>query len=180
MLKNLLLVGLGVVLTLAILGVAGFALAQTPTPSAPDGAYGPGMMGGRGGMMRGFGGMMGGQRGEGGYGPMHEYMEKAMAEALDMTEEELEEQLAAGKTMWQVAEEKGLTWEEFTKVMTEARTAALKQMVEDGVITQEQAEWMSSHMQGMWGRGGRGGCPGMGGGYAPGWRNAPEPAQPAG
>jgi hypothetical protein len=166
MLKNLLLVGLGVVLTMAILGVAGFALAQSQTPPAPNSGYGPGMMGGRGGMMGGRGGQ--------GYGPMHEYMEKAMAEALGVTEEELEEQLAQGKTMWQVAEEKGLTWEEFTKVMTEARTAALKQMVEDGVITQAQADWMASHMQGMWGRGGRGGCPDMGGGSGPGWRQAPQ------
>ena len=174
--KKGLLIGALVGLVLGALVVAGYAFAQSPTP-VPQFPFG-GMMGGRqrGGMMGGYGN----GSGNGQYGPMHEYMEKAMAEALDMTEEELEEQLAAGKTMWQVAEEKGLTWEEFTKVMTEARTAALKQMVEDGVITQEQADWMSSRMQGMWGRGGRGGCPGMGGGYAPGWRNAPEPAQPAG
>jgi len=84
MLKNLLLVGLGCVLTLAILGVAGFAwrklllhLPQTAPRARHDGR--------RGGMMRGFGGMMGGQRGEGGYGPCTNTW-KSHAEALDMTE----------------------------------------------------------------------------------------------
>jgi hypothetical protein len=40
---------------------------------------------------------------------MHEYMEKAFAKALGISEEDLEAALAGGKTMWQVAEEKGMT-----------------------------------------------------------------------
>ncbi len=101
--------------------------------------------------MMGRGGMMGrwtqsGATGQ--YGPMHEYMVGAMAEALGMTDEELDAELAAGKTMWQVAEEKGLSTEEFQQLMIDARTSALEKMVADGVLTQEQADWMQSRMQG--------------------------------
>jgi len=123
--------------------------------------------------------MMGGARVDGQVGPMHEYMEKAFAEALGISEEDLEAALASGKTMWQVAEEKGMTLEQFQKVMLEARTNAFKQMVDDGVITQAQADWMLSRMGGQGGRfGGQGGCPGMGGGYNGGngsrWNTPPS------
>ena len=77
---------------------------------------------------------MGGWRGSGEYGPMHEYMEKALAQALGMSEEELEAALEDGKTMWQVAEEKGLTAEKFQDVMLTARQEAIEKMVADGVL----------------------------------------------
>lgn len=157
--KSLLVVGI-VVAILAALAAAGFAFAQKPTPPAP---YGPGMMGGRGG------GMMGGLRSEDGYGPMHETMQDAMAEALGITHEELEERYAAGDTAWTIAQEKGLTQEEFTKLMTEARSKAFDKLVEDGVLTQEQADWMQERMGTMMQNGygsGAGGC--MGGGYGGG------------
>jgi hypothetical protein len=127
---------------------------------------------------------MGGAGVDGQYGPMHDYMEKAFAEALGIPQADLETALASGKTMWQVAQEKGLTLAQFQKVMLDARQNAFKQMVADGVLTQAQADWMLSRMQNMMGQGGgftgQGGCPGMGGGYNGGngsrW-NTP-PAQP--
>jgi hypothetical protein len=93
------------VLVLA-LGLAGLAFAQTPTPE-PDQApgFGPGMMGGYG---RGMWNRAAGQ-----FGPMHEYMEQAWAKALGLTEEELEQRLEAGETMWQIAEDLGFSQEEF-------------------------------------------------------------------
>lgn len=176
--KNVILIGMAVVVALAALGIAGvaYAYAQTPTPVP---GFGPGgMMGGgrgRGGMggpgMGGPGmggrGMMGGYGQTGQSGPMHEYMEAAMAEALGMDQEDLEAELDAGKTMWQVAEAKGFTLEQFQTLMLDARKAALAKMVEEGVITQAQADFMLSRMQSGFGGGmggGRGGCPGMGGG----------------
>lgn len=153
---------------LTALGAVGFALAGQNTPPNP---YGPGMMGGRGG------GMMGGLRDEDGYGPMHEVMEEAMAEALGITEEELEERHAAGETAWTIAQEKGLTQEQFVQLMTEARQNAFAQLVEEGVLTQEQADWMlermGSRMQYGFGDG-TGTC--MGGGFRGGrggWNNQP-------
>jgi hypothetical protein len=159
--KTLLVVGILLAL-LAALAAAGFAFAQKPTPEVP---YGYGMMG------SGRGGMMGGYRGEGGYGPMHEYMQDAMAEALGITHEELEERYAAGDTAWTIAQEKGLTQEEFTQLMSDARSKAFDKMVEDGVLTQEQADWMKERMGAGWENGfgaGTGGC--MGGGFSSGRR----------
>ena len=171
--KKGLLIGALVGMVISILVVAGYAFAQTPSP-VPQFPFGQGMMGGR---QRG--GMLGGARSDGQYGPMHEYMEEAMAKALGISQADLETALASGKTMWQVAEEKGLTLEQFQKVMLDARQEAFKQMVADGVITQVQADWMLSRMQNMGGRGGQGGCPGMGGGTnaGPGSRWNTPPAQ---
>jgi hypothetical protein len=175
--KKGLLIGALVGILVGALVVAGYAFAQTPTP-VPQFPFGRGMMGGRQ-----QGGMMGGYGNTGQHGPMHEYMEKAFAEALGLTQEDLETALDSGKTMWQVAQEKGLTQEQFQQAMLEARQNAFEQMVADGVITQTQANWMLSHMQNLGGQGGRfggqGGCPGMGGSYSgPGsqW-NSPS-AQP--
>jgi hypothetical protein len=182
MVKNLFLVGLGMVIAVVVLGVAGLVYAQTQTP--PDPAYGM-MGGGFGGMMgRGFGGMMGGYRsddyGPGSYGPMHPYMINAFAEALGLTAEELEERLETGETMWQIAEAQGFNQEEFAALWTEAHTAALEQAVADGLITQEQADWMIEHMAQRQAAGfgpGSGHCtgagPGGGWGRGMGWRWAP-------
>jgi hypothetical protein len=161
--KKGLLVGALVGIVVSALVMAGFAFAQTPTP-VPQFPFGRGMPGG--GQRGGFGqGMMGEARADGQFGPMHEYMEKAFAEALGIPQADLEAAIDSGKTMWQVAEEKGLTLEQFQKVMLEARQNAFTQMVADGVITQAQADWMLSRMGGQAGRfGGQDGCPGMGGG----------------
>jgi hypothetical protein len=165
--KKGLLIGALVGIVVSALVMAGFAFAQTPTP-VPQFPFGQGMMGGRqrGGMGLG---MMGGARVDGQYGPMHEYMEKAFAEALGIPQADLEAALAGGKSMWQVAQDKGLTLEQFQKALVDARQNAFKQMVADGVITLAQADWMLSRMQNMGGTGGGfggpGGCPGMGGGF---------------
>jgi hypothetical protein len=169
--KKLVLIGSIVIVAIIALAAAGFAYAQEPQPTEPvpfGQGYGPGMMG-RGGMMGRWG-----QGSTGQYGPMHEYMVGAMAEALGLTDEELDTELAAGKTMWQVAEAKGLSLEEFQTLMVDARKAAFEKMVADGVLTQEQADWMLSRMQGRWGQGGaQGGCPMHGGAYGGGRRGAP-------
>jgi hypothetical protein len=174
--KKGLLIGALVGMVVSVLVVAGYAFAQTPSP-VPQFPFGQGMMGGR---QRG--GMMGGYRSDVQHGPMHEYMEKAMAKALGISEDDLEAALASGKTMWQVAEEKGLTLEQFQKVMLDARQEAFKQMVADGVITQAQADWMLSRMGGQGGRfGGQGGCPGMGGyngGTGSRWNTPPSQTAP--
>lgn len=158
-----------VLVAVLALGIVGYAYAQTQTPpefTRPYGQMGPGMMGGRQG--GGFGrGMMGGQTGS--YGPMHTYMVDAFASALEMTPEELQAELDAGKTMWTVAEEKGYSAEQFTDLMLQARTEALNAMVAAGAITQEQADWMLQRMQQMQQNGfGPGNCPMHGGAGGPG------------
>ena len=139
--KKLVVIGILIGVLVLALGLTGLAFAQSPTPQPPQNpGYGPGMMGGRG-----FGGMLGG-RADGEYGPMHEYMEQAFAKAFGLSEDELEQRLEAGETMWQIAEDLGYSQEEFGQLMVEARTEALNQAVEDGLLTREQAEWMIARM----------------------------------
>ena len=167
--KKYILIGLiaaVAVLVIAGVGIAGFAYAQSqenPTPTPPSPGYGPGMMGGRGWFK---GGMMGWRRTDT-YGPMHTYMLEAMANALGLPPDDLQERLQNGETMWQVGESLGLTLEEFRLAMTDARAEALKKAVEDGIITQEQADWMSQHMAQMWASGA---CPGSGHCGGRGWK----------
>jgi hypothetical protein len=136
-----------VVALVAVLGWVGFVSAQGVQPPAVPG---------RGGM--GMGRMMGSS---GGHGPMHEYMQAALAEKLGMSETELEQLYAKGQTFWQIAKEKGFSDEQASQMMVDARSVALDKMVADGVIDKEQADQMKNHMGGMMGRGaGYGGCMG--------------------
>jgi hypothetical protein len=64
-----------------------------------------------------------------------------LAEELGLTTEELAARVDAGETFSQIALSMGL---DPTTIMVEARTAALDQAVVDGLITQEQADWVAS------------------------------------
>jgi hypothetical protein len=121
------IVGLLVVGALAAL-FAGVALAQEDTPTAPDGRL-PHAEGG--GMGRGMG---------------FQVELEAAAEALGMSVDELRTQLWGGKTLADLAEEKGVDLAEVQTAVQAAREASLRgnieQAVEDGTITQEHADWL--------------------------------------
>jgi Spy/CpxP family protein refolding chaperone len=153
---NKILLGIALVAILVVaFGTAGYVYAQSPTPGTP--AQGFGMGGGRG--PRG-GGMMG-NRGAGNQdGIMHDEMVAAFAEKLGMTAADLEKRIAAGETMAQIADSKGITADQFTAMMTEARSQAIDQAVKNGTLTQEQADWMKQRSAGM--GAGRGRGPGQG------------------
>lgn len=150
------------------LGVVGFAYAQDDDPATPfgpwsgRGGHGPGMMG------RWY------DDGDGEAGPMHETMQASIAAALGLTVEELDAAYDDGNTVWDIAQEQGLTSEEFSALMFDARSTALEQAVTDGSITQEQADWMQSRWTEMQESGfgpGSGFCSGDGfqsGGHGPG------------
>ena len=107
-----------------------------------------------------------GQRGVvDGVGPMHDYMEQAMADALGLSLDEFEARHDAGETFYQIALAEGFTAEEIPTLMQEARAKGLDAAAAAGVITQEQADWMSSR---GFGRGGMmGGYSGYGNGDCP-------------
>lgn len=177
MFKNVLFVVAGMLIAVIVLGVAGFAYAQTQTP---DGLFGQGRMGGRGTdgawKMGGRGGMMG----SAGQGLLHDYMLQAWADAFEMKVEDLQARLDQGDTMWTIAQEKGLSQEAFYQLRQEVRSTAIQAAVADGVITQEQADWMLSHQGGRGGRGAGGACPGMdGSGRGPRFQ-APQVTETAG
>ena len=153
--KGLLVVSI-VAVVVAVLGLAGYAVAQgrsvftNRTPLMMNNQRGgvPGMFNdfrgnGRGGSPMGpnWNGWQGIQ------GPMHSYMLNEVAKALDITTDDLQTQLNNGSSLWQIAQSKGMTQEQFQTAMQTAMTEALKQAVADGVLTQAQADQMSSHMQ---------------------------------
>ena len=158
--KTILIVAL-VVLALGVFGV-GAAFAQDGTPP----------FGGRGGMMGG------------GYGAMHDYVEEALADKLGITEQDIENALASGKTMYQIALDNGIQEADVAALLTEVHTTAFDKAVADGIITREQADFMLQRMTangfnpgncpmqngqgGQYGRGNDGGMMNNGGQYAPG------------
>lgn len=163
MIKKLLF-GVGIAaLAIALAGIAvNVAFAQTPTPPDTKPGYGPGPgMAGDGRAMRR--GMLGNLQ----PGWMHTAMLDAFAEALNLDRAVLEARLAAGETMRDIALAEGLTLDEFFAVQAEARTAALAQAVEDGALTQAQADFLAAHMAQRQRLSGRGSPPGQGR-YGPG------------
>jgi len=150
--KTMLIVGL-VVGALVVLGV-GVAFAQG---SAPFAGHGPML-----------------QNGE---GYLHTYMVTAFAEKLGLKVDDVNARVAAGETMYDIAIANDVTAETFPALMIEVRTNALNAAVKAGVITQTQADWMSSRGFGRSGMGygnGGAGCPMQdesGSNYGPGMMN---------
>jgi hypothetical protein len=133
-----------------------FAQSETPPPATSPG-YGYGMMGGRGG----FGGMRGAWMGDE-HGPYHELMVATFAEELGLSVDLIQSRLESGESMWQIAEAEGYSAEEFTDMMLLAHEAKLNQAVDDGTLTQEQADAMGSRWQARGFGSGYGGCAGNG------------------
>jgi hypothetical protein len=98
-------------------------------------------------------------------GPMHEYVEQALADKLGLTLEKVEAQFDAGKTLAQIALDNGIAQADLPVFMQEVHKAAFAAAVADGVLTQAQADLMLQRMfQRGYGLGnGTGICP-MGGG----------------
>ena len=158
--KKGLLISLIVVAVLS-LGTVGFAYAQgnqpirgasitgTVTTDATTGTL-TGAQGGYGMMGSSFGaGSMGAASGTGNK-LLHDYFIQAFSDATGLSVQEIEDRLAAGETLSDIAVSLGYTLDTFRSLMDEVRTAALAAAVLDGVITQEQADWMLSHMSQMW------------------------------
>ncbi len=75
-------------------------------------------------------------------GPLHDYMENALAAKLNLPVAAVESEFDAGKSLYQIALDHGITQTNLQAFMLEVRTQALKAAVADGVITQTQADRM--------------------------------------
>jgi hypothetical protein len=84
-------------------------------------------------------------------GLLHDYFIETYAEKLGLDVVELEERLENGETMAEIALSTGLTIEDFKILMAEVRQLVLDKAVADGVITQEQADWLASRGRRMTG-----------------------------
>jgi len=118
-----------IVLLLAGLGGAAYVFADEPTPPIPFG-WGGGRFGG------GFGWTGGGE--------WTAY--DTAAETLGLTPEELFDELRAGNSLTDIAEEQGVDVEEVYETISAARSEAIpeaiEQAVDDGYLSQEQADWV--------------------------------------
>ena len=167
--KRLFLLSGAALVALLLVGLIGVtavsAQEPTPEPQVPFGWHG--VRGGRGGFGRGMFGL-----GRGGEWTMFD----TAAEALGLTPEELFAELHAGKSLDEVAEEQDVDIEVVRDAMNAARVEAMRQAieqaVEDGNMTQEQADWMLEGLeQGFFPK--RGQSPGRGFGRARGWNGCP-------
>ncbi|WP_338470659.1 hypothetical protein R4Z10_18010 [Niallia sp. XMNu-256] len=88
----------------------------------------------------------------GGMGMGHHFsgsMSTMIAEALNLSEEEIQIARSEGKSIADLAEEKDISLDELKAKVLEARKADLQQLVKDGDITQEQMDRMVVHMESM-------------------------------
>ena len=127
-----------------------FADEPTPESEAPFGWRGGGR---RCGMFGGFGGQW--------------TTFDTIADALGLTPVELFTELHGGKTLEEVAEEQGVEMEVLQETIQAAREDAMRQRieqaVEDGTMSQEQADWMLQGLEQGYGPMGRGFGHGRGG-----------------
>lgn len=170
MIKKLLLFS-GIALAAGVIGLftVGEAYAQSPTPTSPTGSQTPwGHAWGR--VCQGAG-----------------VVSDAITELLGMTQEEIYAERAAGKTLSEIAAEQGMTDQQLIDAMLSGQQVAIAQAVDDGRLTQEQADWMLAKMEAMApfklsnpiGPGGMhaagGGMGGMRGGRHGGWGGTVSP-----
>lgn len=153
--RTALIVGIGVAVIAGGL-LAGTALAQTAPPSRlPWGGYGMGS-----GHMGGYGMMEDNAYGDFDHEGMHNWMWATgarsvhtlvwdgLADGLGLTTEDLEAELASGNTLVEIAAARGVSQDELAAALETSMAAGLDQAVADGVVTEEQADWMLEQMGG--------------------------------
>lgn len=159
--KRLTLLSGAALVALLVVGLIGatavFAQEPTPESEVPFGRHHGGDRGGFGHGMFGFGGQW--------------TMFDAAAEALGLTPGELFTELHAGKSLADVAEAQDIEIEAVQEALQAARVEAMRQRieqaVEDGNMSQEQADWLLEGLEkgfAPMGRGLRG--PGCGGRFS--------------
>jgi hypothetical protein len=99
-----------------------------------------GMMGGNHAQMHG---VMMGQNG------MHEQVWTAVAKKLDLTYAELNAALQNGQTVAQLAQAKSMSLDALKTAALDAMKTSFSELVKQGVMTQQQADWMLDHMDDM-------------------------------
>ena len=108
--------------------------------SMPNEMMGRGMMGGYPARLHGA---MMSQNG------MHAQVWTAVAKKLGLTEAELNTALQSGQTVAQLAQARGVSLDELKTAALEAMKTSFAELVKQGVMTQEQADWMLDRMDDM-------------------------------
>lgn len=124
-------IGVSVALVFVLLGLfaVGTAFAQSPTATpAPTTPWGQAW----GGIWRGGA-----------------TVSKAITDLLGMTPGQILDERLAGKTLADIAKEKGVTEQQLTDAIVGGQEDILDQAVKDGRLTQAQADWMLERMKTM-------------------------------
>ena len=141
-----------------VVALAGVIPVLAQSPNEGTSIAGPGNMGAS---ARGRG-MIGQPQGRRPGGPGGQ---EAIAEALGMDVEDVAAQLRAGKSLADLAEEKGVDLQVLKDAVDAARiegaSAAIERAVENGNLTREKADWMLRGLENGFSE--RGGLPGRGG-----------------
>jgi hypothetical protein len=103
------------------------------------------------------------------FGPLGTYVKEASAEILGLTVDELEAARMDGVTMAALLEDAGLTADEFQAALQETLPDIVAAALEDGVITQVQADAIIENGLGSMNCGGGFGRHGGRGGFGPGF-----------
>lgn len=157
-----------IVLALSVVGVT-LAFAQKPTPQGTPSSWSNRMLGS--GVMGNGSGMMGGnsqsitemhdQMSQNGEmqdmyewmhqnGGVHDTVWQALSDQLGLKPEELTAQLQSGKTLAQIAQEKGVSTKDLAATMETSMKDGVAKAVKDGQLTQAQADLMFQHMAGQY------------------------------
>jgi uncharacterized protein (DUF433 family) len=122
-------IGLAIAILVAAVGVGAVFAQETISPARESSGITQGC-GGRGGR--------GGQRGE--------HLE-VVADALGMTVEEVREAVSSGQTIAELAEAQGVPLQDVADALVAAEAEHLQKAVEDGRLTQEEADEKLAHME---------------------------------
>jgi len=108
-----------------------------------------------------FWGPMHGRRGDGAFEAnflMHDALIQAVADATGLSVDEINTRLEDGERLVSIALETGLDEEGFFELMAEIRETVMAEALEDGLISEEQYQWMLEGRGGNPGGRGSGGC----------------------
>ena len=77
----------------------------------------------------------------------YDYTTNVLKNKLGLSEKEITEALNSGKTVYELALEKGMTEESFKAALLEERAKAIDEAVTKGTITKEEAETLKANMK---------------------------------
>ena len=118
-----------------MMGGRGMTLAPGLRSGASAGVGGRGMLGMHNSMM--------------GANGMHEQVWTAVAKKLGLTYAELNTALQNGQTVAQLAQAKGISLDALKAAALDAMKSSFAALVKQGVMTQQQADWMLDRMDDM-------------------------------
>ena len=76
---------------------------------------------------------------------LKEVTTEQLADELGISVEEVKKKLEEGMSFVQIAKEGGLDRSDLRDLLRDARSSALEQALEQGLLTEEQAEWIQEH-----------------------------------